>query len=224
MTGVAATAQAFIGLGLLVLITLSLYRLVGRTAAVAGQPRATAIITLGGLIGTLLAGSTLVAAVRLADQPLAYDVTFAAIAAALAWWAGARPAHVRNLSLLAAWKPFMTTVRPTLILKIIIPLAIAAAGLGIAWRSNGTELRQVTALSASRQPSAVAVVVTRARDETRPLGLQVVEAGKVVWRKPTLPDNRTVRITAPVANTVSKTASQVQLLADGQVIRTVSLP
>ncbi len=183
----------------------------------------------------LMIGSLLVAVVGLADNPLAYDLLFGAVAAALAAFGRLRPAaflaRVRERLLreaghgevgtrkAGAWK---AEPRRALLLTSV-PILILAVAVGLSWWSDDTTMNApVTALGATRTQTGLEVTITRAEGENDDLLLEVTNAEGRQWRLPLVPGRKKVDVT--VGSEAAPAPTTIHLLANGKIMQSITIP
>jgi hypothetical protein len=201
--------HAVVGGSALVLITVSLRRLFarGRAGGITLPPGTAALLVVMSavLLIALVAGTA-----GVADQPLVFLLPTALSAAILAKVAFFGPGDGRVAP--------SRSVRWPVVVKVLLPLLIAAVALSVAWISDETRSRPVDALSVVPGGADIRVHVAQAADEHRVLTVRVVAEGRVFWSSKPLTAGETTHV-VPRAGVPD--SAIVQLLADGQVIRAV---
>ncbi|WP_131765356.1 hypothetical protein [Candidatus Protofrankia californiensis] len=260
MNTVTTVLQALLGITILVLGVAGLHATLTRTAkagtdsggndsaadASAANPRTNSpvssradspaniaplfLLTVTGL----MVGSLLVAVVGLADNPLAYDLLFGAVAVALATFGRLRPAtflaRIRDHLLreasrwkAAAWKTSAWKAGPRrAVLLTSVPILILAVAVGLSWWSDDTTMNApVTALGATRTHTGLEVTVTRAEGDNGDLLLEVINAEGRQWRLPLEP--RKKKVDVPVGSEATPAPTTVRLLVNGKIIRSITI-
>ncbi|WP_250283482.1 MULTISPECIES: hypothetical protein [unclassified Frankia] len=260
MNAVTTVAQAVLGTAIIVLGVAGLHAVLARSAEAGsgrGSPRghdraadasragspATSQVDPPASIAALLlltvtglmVGSLLVAVVGLADNPLAYDLLFGAVAVALAAAGGLRPAtvaaRIRTFLPRAAepWKPaswtsggWRTGPRRAVLLTSV-PVLIIAVAVGLSWWSDDTTMNApVTALGATRTQSGLEVTVTRADGDNGDLTLEVVNSAGRRWRLPLAAGKD--RTDVAVGNAAVPAPTTIHLLAGEKIVQSITIP
>jgi hypothetical protein len=222
MKTAGAVAQLLLGLAILGTAYFLLCRISARYFRRHRIPLAPWLISLVTIVCALMLMSLAFGAVRLADQPAAYDVGGAVLVLGLVVVDRSQRSRYGRRGdeprLAAAVRS-----RPGAVVAIGLAVLISMVALVVSYRSDQVRSRPVTALSAAPTAEGIEILVVRGDGDDRPLQLRIVSGSREIWNAAVPSTVGTTRMlaSAPGLGSADPPAT-VQLLADAAVIRSVS--